>query len=921
MTQENVSILNRIDNFELSSHYTRNTPNGGTCILVREGTIAINRKDICRLSVERVFECSGIEIVNKSKGGRNVVIICIYRTPDSNKRGFLETLDSLLFMLKKELKQKDVVICGDFNINGAENSAYSRELVSILNSYGFNSLINSTTHFTVHSETQIDYIATNFLVNPQHTANILLGLSSHTAQLAALPDNLFVHKLKPQTVRKRIFSKQNKVNFKLELASIDWEAILKRDGYQCVDKSFSVFSCEINRAFESNFPIKTVRVKRDDCKPWLTKGIKISLINKREMNKAAKQSRNILLIERCKKYSKILKKVIKASKKSLNDRKIRKAENKVKVTWDIIKNESGRKQTKHPIQEIKVNGKSISDRQTIEQAFNDFFLKEPLELAPGACPEVAMNHLLNFRPPVASTMFLSPTNEKEVSNAIMSLKTKQSSGWDELSSDLLKFCCDEISYPLTYLINCSFLSGIFPEKLKYTIIKPLHKKEDRLQIRNYRPISLVSVISKVFEKIFLSRLIDFLNKWDILDSSQHGFRQGRSTDSALFDFTNAVLGALDGSQSAVGVFCDLSKAFDCVDHSLLLNKLSHYGIRGVTFTWIKSFLSGRKQKVNISNIRGQSSWLETKVGVPQGCILSPVLFLLYINDLNYLKRQCKICLYADDVSILVRGEAMQHVLLNLSITLKECSKWFEANGLYLNSSKTTAMNFKISSRHEPLIKEIDLSLTSKISIFPEIKFLGIYIDENLSWAYHINQLLKKLSSAAYAINILKDTCSLEVLIDVYRGYYESLVRYGIAFWGSSPLLDRIFKAQKNMIRRIFSLGWSQSCRGVFLQHKILTVPSIYIFSVLVMIFKNIKSLSKENESQRVTRANKLLFYPIHKTAKFETGALYKGIKMFNSLPDELKCCQVLSQFKRKLNRFLVENSFYSVKEFLEFGVL
>lgn len=920
LSKDNTSIVNNMDNFELVSAYSRDTPNGGTCILARKGVNVINRPDICRYAVERTFECSAIEVKCK-KPLKALVVICVYSTPNSSKRDFLDRLEVVLGKLNHELKCKHIVICGDFNINGKICTTVSQDLKFILNCHGLKSLVNAPTHRSLNTETQIDYMITNYSMVTEQTDNLYLGLSDHTSQFTALPDRLLPIKPARNARRVRNFSLENKINFKTELGKINWDIVLEENTFQSVDIHFNKFLEVVMHTFERNFQLKIRKANPELKKSWLTKGIRISLANKREMAGRVKYSVDPAFKAYFKSYSKVLRAVIKASKKICNNRKIAKSDNKAKTTWEIIKKESGRYSSNHQVTEIVKDGKTIKNKQQMENNFNNFFLTEPSALAPPTSIQSATSKLVQFKTSTPATLFLTPTNKEEVASTILSLKSKSSHGWDQLSSTLLKFCWLELSHPLALLINISFSSGIFPEKLKYAVIKPLYKKGDPRLMENYRPIALVPVLSKIFEKVFLARVTSFLSKWNVINESQYGFQRGKSTESALLNFINAVLEALDGSQRAVGVFCDLSRAFDCVNHQLLLLKLQYYGIRGIALNWVESFLKGRKQKVNIIDTQdtsSQSSWLETRIGVPQGCILSPMLFLLYMNDLHCNAEQSQLCMYADDVSLLVTGETNDLVSSRLVAALEECRQWFEANGLLLNIKKTLAVDFCLSYRRDIYTYDIPITSSSTISTSAETKFLGITIDQTLSWGSHVQNLLKRLSRATYAINLLKDTCSTEILLDVYRGYFESLLRYGIAFWGASRHTDRVFKAQKNAIRRIFGLKWAESCRNYFIQFGILTVHSIYIFTVVTMIFKQFHQLKKSNISQRDTRDSRLLLYPKHKTTKLEKGPYYSGIKLFNKLPQRLKQIESGSIFKRELGLFLKKNAFYSLNEYEHF---
>jgi hypothetical protein len=270
------------------------------------------------------------------------------------------------------------------------------------------------------------------------------------------------------------------------------------------------------------------------------------------------------------------------------------------------------------------------------------------------------------------------------------------------------------------------LSGTFPTRLKYSIIKPLYKKEDRDNVANYRPISLLTAFSKVFEKIIYDRLIQHIETNNILTDEQFGFRTSSSTDKAFYKFIDGILNALNNRMMVGGIFCDLQKAFNCVNHSILLTKLEYYGITGTTHKLIKSYLEGRYQRVVLNNNSPDScsNWGEIKHGVPQGSILGPLLFLLYINDLPQITNEnSKIILYTDDTSLIIANPNPTNFKNNVNKIFQDINRWFDTNLLSLNFDKTHYMQFvnKNSS-------SIDLNVVhgnKRIANTCTTKFLGL----------------------------------------------------------------------------------------------------------------------------------------------------------------------------------------------------
>jgi len=398
------------------------------------------------------------------------------------------------------------------------------------------------------------------------------------------------------------------------------------------------------------------------------------------------------------------------------------------------------------------------------------------------------------------------TSTKEIEKIIKSLNLKKSYGYDEISTEILKISAPFISSPLTYICNRSILYGIFPTRLKYSLIKPIYKKGDRENAANYRPISLLTAFSKVFEKIIYNRLIQHIETNNILRDAQFGFRTFSSTEKASYKLINGILNALNNRMVVGGIFWDLQKAFHCVNHNILLTKLKYYGITGTTHKLIKCYLKDRYQRVILQNNSpdSRSKWGKIKYGVPQGSILGLLLFLLYINDLSQITHEnSKVILYADDTSIIITSPNPSNYENIVIKIFEDINRWFNSNLLSLNLEKTHYMQFR-NKNSAP----IDLNIgheNKNITKTSSTKFLGLTLENTLSWKIHIDTIITKLSSATFAIRTLKPFLSQDSLRMMYYLYFHSIMTYGLIFWGNSHYSNTIFRMQKRAIRVIMGL--------------------------------------------------------------------------------------------------------------------
>ena len=298
---------------------------------------------------------------------------------------------------------------------------------------------------------------------------------------------------------------------------------------------------------------------------------------------------------------------------------------------------------------------------------------------------------------IKDSFYIEPVSSDEIIRTIDQCKSKYSSGWDNIPMAIIKSVGSHIASPFAHICNLSFLTGIFPSDMKTAKVTPIFKSDARDEFSNYRPISLLPNFSKILEKLMFNRLTNFLNKYEILYEQQYGFRQNFSTDFALIELSDKIAKAMDDKKHMIGIFIDLSKAFDTLNHDILLHKLLNYGIRGIANDWFRNYLSERVQFVNYNNVL--SSRRKITTGVPQGSILGPLLFLLYINDIANSSEILKFILYADDTNILYCCEDIQELCEIVNRELLAVVQWFKSNRLSVNLKKNKFYNFWLSCKN------------------------------------------------------------------------------------------------------------------------------------------------------------------------------------------------------------------------------
>ena len=506
---------------------------------------------------------------------------------------------------------------------------------------------------------------------------------------------------------------------------------------------------------------------------------------------------------------------------------------------------------------------------------------------------------------------MEPVTEAEIKRIVTKSKSTKP-GPDDIPMSLLKNNIDLFCPVLTELCNKSLSAGHFPCVHKIGKIVPLFKSKDKCELFNYRPICLLNSISKILEKVMSNRLTLHFENNNIFVPNQFAYRKGKGTDIANVQFIKKVLEAFDKNQHTISVFLDLTKAFDCVDHEILLHKLNHYGIEGNSLNWIKSYLYDRRQFVYLNGKKSTERYIN--IGVPQGSILGPILFLVYINDLNQAVLSGDISLFADDANYYKSGNDCFQLINIVNYNLKQLSAWFLANRLSLNYIKSEAMLFSRRNIFFPLPPIVIDNIP--ISYSHSFKFLGLILDTKLNWKKHIQSVRSKLSSACGIFYIIRNKISVSIAKTIYYGIVYPFLIYCNIIWSSANIssLQTLCATQRKLVRLILKKGRRTESTALFNQLKFLKLKDIFTLSTSLFVYKTLNNLidSPINYNIREAGAYNLrnrphLQIPNHSSKQSERFLHIKGAKIWNDLPESIQRSSTIYSFKRNLKKYLFES--------------
>lgn len=807
----------------------KNKRGGGVGIFIKE---IYNSELITEMSyIKDTIEVISIKFSYKHK---NFIYTSLYRPPSLEQ----SILNEFNLELKKILELKITLfnnshhtVGGDFNIN--LNNEQNRHTIKLIQTFEqYNLLPNFTKPTRIHnnSNSLIDNIFSNEISKQTHYI-IPSSISDHFLLIFVLDFN---------TINKTIYSKvriindENKISYINTLKSTNFDDILNDNNPQ---SAFTKFFNIIDPIVTSNFPIKNIKIKNNSY-PWLNQDIIKDIKKEKKLYLKAKST--FVNIEyhknKHKEFKQSLAKKIRKAKTKYHEKFIKENKNDSKKIWNLIKEESNIINKDTIINEISYNNNNYTNPKDIANALNKHFTNIGVQLVNNmdTNKDDQKRYLDNLFTTHHQFKF-QKINQQELIKINKTIKNKKSSGPDSIPTVISKITTAEIPHVMTHLINLSLENGFVHNRLKEATIIPLFKSGSMTNPNNYRPISLINSFSKIVEKIVSSQLKSYFEEHSLFFKQQFGFRNGISTSHAMIYILN-LLEVHNINKSLVNaIFIDLTKAFDCCSHDILLLKLEKYGINNIELQWFKNYLKGRKQNCLVNDFLSDMS--DLLVGVPQGSILGPILFLIFINDYHLtLNDHTKSCLFADDTELSIHGDNQNSLNNNTKCSINKTINWFNINKLTINSSKTKCIKFFHNHDQDISIKNTQIEVIHSQNIKNKsFKFLGFHINEKLDFKDHKLIIIQKLNYAIHLLRRLKNTFPSSTKLLIYHSTFTCHINYGIVAWSrDNKLLERIFILQKKAIRLIANAKYNSHTEHLFKRFNILKLHDLIEFNRLLL---------------------------------------------------------------------------------------
>ena len=838
------------------------------------------------------------------KNKQKPFLLCYVYRPPSATSDWTDQVEQSLEKANSE--NKEILFLGDLNFNMLNKTGPVKAWLQKTENLHMSQLVCSPTRVTETSETIIDHVYSNVPDNIVSVSVPHYSISDHypvcvTRKISNTFEKGPVHKF----ITYRNTKSFNETEFIRELEEQPWTVI---NIFDTASDALDYFITTFNSVLDKHAPKKKRRVKKSKQPNWMNQNIMAARRARDSIDKSKKMDQYRFWRNRS-------SNLIHTAKKEFYSQSINNNHKNPKCLWQNlhdVTNKSSKQQTNFINDD---NGDPILDPETTANKFNEFFTSLYKDLNSNGDKHIVncakLQVFVDSKVPDGIEFSIPQVSSSFIQQQLQNLKVNKATGIDDISAKYLKLSAPVISQPLATILNVSIANGIYPDDLKKAKVTPIFKKGEKQDINNYRPISVLPVITGIFERHISTCLVDFLDKHNLIYDNQSGFRRHHSCQTSLTRMVDNWFTAMNNNEIVGTVLLDLSKAFDLVNHQILKQKLSAYKFSQSSLRWFNSYLSNRFQQVQISGKLSQSK--EIKAGVPQGSVLGPLLFLLYINDLPLYIKHCLLDLFADDGILHSSNVYLPTVTTFLIADLDNFSDWCDDNDMKKNTSKSKAMFLATKCTANKIMEEPPILTIrgDQIQVSETEKLLGVHINNSLTWTCHIEATLKKCNSLLFLLNRIKQYLNVPTRKLFFNAYILPHLDYCCSIWGNanSELMNTVIKFQKRAARSILDKPIETPSIELFSELKWMMFPERVMYQKAILMYKimhdltppylaNIFKLSKEvhDRTLRSTSEN-LLYVPKPNIELYRNSLAYSGSKIWNSIPDRLRNSTSLQQFR------------------------
>lgn len=884
LTKSNLDARCELDGYTFVRRDRDQGKGGGVALYVKNGIIFKRRSNLEKSLTGSLL----IEITIKNS--KSFLVGCFYRPPETSNyfsKNYNASIQSLLNVVSNE--NKETILLGDFNVN-YRNCHENTEFKSTFAQNSYKQMIKKPTRTTETSSTLIDLIFTNRPSTLSKVDVIATSLSDH--DMVACARKLNSQKYQPRTIKCRNYVNYEPNNLNEDISKIDWQPVYHSTN---VSTALEYFNRSVKSVFDEHAPIIEKRVKGKSC-PWLSRDVKKLLNDRDKLLRKARRTKNENDWASYKRLRNLCTNRVKRAKSHYYRSLLNENTANPRKFWSTIKTIFPTQVTKSLIQDTD-NDKT--------KKFSDYFKNAILTLKQKSMP--LMNFTWRFTNPAPNrtnqNFTIGYISKIFVEKELRALSRNKATGPDELPPGMLKDCATHISKPLSYILNLSIDSGTVPSIWKAAKITPIFKSGNRELPENYRPISVLPVLSKILEKAVHHRLLDFLESNSLLSESQYGFRKHRSTKLAATLLCDDIRREMNNGNLIGVAYLDLSKAFDTIGHSLLINKLSAYGVKGKELQWFSSYLFNRTQVVSVGKTNSDTESIYC--GVPQGSILGPLLFILFFNDLAD-SLTSKVIKYADDTVIYCASKDVDIIESKLNSEIENVGLYCRENELLLNlkKGKTEVMLFGTSRRLCQCGRELRISYNNElVSFVKKYVYLGNLLDNTLTLSNNFDRAYKRASSRLRLLKNVRNHLNIHAATKIFDMMILPILTY------AGPVKPVLTKTQTDQLaslhRRAKTITGNNNlkCPTNEIQQQIcLLVKKCLVKQTNSSIFDNYFKMLSHQQS---TRNNNIsIELPRVKLESAKQSFYFAGAKIYNNLPTVIRSTVNISKF-----RSLISNLF------------